>query len=111
MRVFKLNGENIPENPLPSGHEKGRAAEYTMDDLGFFQEIDVPPTLRAVNQDPNLGFLSSIHVLIIVGTQMNADKSGYARFHKIANAFTRLATWAVAIYISFICVDRRKSAS
>jgi len=45
-----------------------------MDDLRFFQKIDVPTALGAMDQDPDLGFWHGIHGLTIIGTQMNADK-------------------------------------
>jgi hypothetical protein len=61
-----MSREKVPENPFPSSHKEGGAAEGTMDDLGLFQEIDVPPALGAVDQDPDLGFLNSVHSLIII---------------------------------------------
>jgi hypothetical protein len=54
VRIFKLSRENVPENPFPSSHEERRAAEFTVDDLRFFQEINVPTALGTMDQDPEL---------------------------------------------------------
>jgi hypothetical protein len=76
VRVFKLSRENVPENPFPPSHKEGGSAEFTMDDLGFFQEIDVPPALGAVGQDLDLRFLSSVHGLIIYWDADERRKDG-----------------------------------
>jgi len=39
----KCGRKNIAKHLLPSGHQKVGSAEITVDDLGFFQEINVPP--------------------------------------------------------------------
>jgi hypothetical protein len=67
-----MSREKVPENPFPSSYEEGGAAEGTMDDLGLFQEIDVPPALGAVDQDPDWGFNRRVHSNFF-GTRIKTD--------------------------------------
>jgi hypothetical protein len=69
-----LSRENVSEDAIPSDDQERRATELAVDDLGFFQKIDVPAALGTMDQDLDLGFLNSMHGLIIFGTQMNVDK-------------------------------------
>jgi hypothetical protein len=56
-----LSRENVSEYSFPSNYQQRGATELAVNDLGFFQKIDVPPALGTMDQDSYLGFFGHFH--------------------------------------------------
>jgi hypothetical protein len=57
-----LSRDNVSEYTFSSDYQERGATELAVDDLGFFQKIDVPTALGTMDQDSDLGFWRRIHI-------------------------------------------------